>query len=386
MFRGGTVFKSYILKQKDKLLRSSPWWQVALLLGVLLWVVPPPAPLVVMPPAQSVQTAHALVGVHTRLTDEVETWKIQRSLALVREMGAPWIVEYFPWAYIEASPGQYDWTHSDSVIAHARNQGLVIIARLGMVPSWARPDPQVQATTPTYLDLAYYTDFARFVGAFVHRYQGQVHYVIIWNEPNLSFEWGFRTVDPAAYVALLREVYPVAHQANPNITVLAGALAPTIEPSGSPAGLNDIVYLEQMYQVGAANYLDALAVHTYGLNSPPAATPSPLEINFRRVELLRAVMVTYGDADKQIFITESGWNDHPRWVWGVTPLQREVYTLAAYDWAEQHWPWCSALVMWMFRTPVALHNYQDAYAFVTHDFQRRPIYHVMQRYTGNVTE
>ncbi|MBX3058034.1 MAG: hypothetical protein KF770_16325 [Anaerolineae bacterium] len=36
------------------------------------------------------------MGVHTRLTDEVEEWKIKRSLQMVRQMGAPWIVEFFP--------------------------------------------------------------------------------------------------------------------------------------------------------------------------------------------------------------------------------------------------------------------------------------------------
>ncbi len=62
------------------------------------------------------------VGVHTRLTDEVEAWKIQASLAMVREMGAPWIVEYFPWACIEPERGKFTWDHSDTVISDAENQ------------------------------------------------------------------------------------------------------------------------------------------------------------------------------------------------------------------------------------------------------------------------
>ena len=44
--------------------------------------------------------------------------------------------------------------------------------------------------------------------------------------------------------------------------MLAGALAPTLEPAGSPNGMNDLVYLERMYQAGAAAYFDALAIHT----------------------------------------------------------------------------------------------------------------------------
>ena len=64
------------------------------------------------------------MGVHTRLTDEPDAAKIKRSLEMVREMGAPWIVEYFPWAYYEPRPGQYEWSHPDLVIDHANRQGL----------------------------------------------------------------------------------------------------------------------------------------------------------------------------------------------------------------------------------------------------------------------
>lgn len=359
------------------------WFPVTLILIVVIGVVRPPGVLVVMPPPQVVRTTNPKVGVHTRLTDEVEAWKIQRTLSMVREMGAPWIVEYFPWAYIEPSPGRYDWDHADLVVAHARNQGLSIIARLGLVPAWARPATNDGPTTDTYLDEAHYQDFARFVRAFVRRYTPDIRYIIIWNEPNLSFEWGYREVDPAAYVALLREAYRAAHEAHPDVVVLAGALAPTLEPPGSPAGLNDLLYLEAMYQVGAQDYFDALAVHAYGLAFAPEVAPAEDLLNFRRVELLRELMVAHGDQAKRIFITEAGWNDHPRWQWAVNPAARVRYTLAAYDWAANRWPWCSVVAMWMFRTPAPQHNYQDYYAFVTPDFRRRPIYDAVQAYTGN---
>ncbi len=351
------------------------------LLFLLLWLIRPPGVLVTMPPPQTVHTSNPKVGVHTRLTDEVEAWKIQRSLALVREMGAPWIVEYFPWPYLEPKPGNYDWGHSDMVVAHARNQGLTVIARLGMVPDWARPDSKIQETTFTYLDRAHYEHFAAYAAKFAQHYAGEIQHIIIWNEPNLSLEWGYRPVSPADYVDLLCVTSEKIRAVNAEVVILAGALAPTLEPVGSPAGLNDVLYLTAMYQAGAAPCFDALAAHTYGLNLPPDAPPQPEVLNFRRVELLREVMVQYGEAHKEIYITESGWNDHPRWVWRVTPVQREQYTLDAYTWALTHWPWCPVVAMWMFRTPMPLHNYQDYYAFVTPDFQKRFIYQAVQNYT-----
>jgi hypothetical protein len=348
---------------------------------LLLLLVRPPGVLVVMGEAQEVNTINAKVGVHTRLTDEVETWKIQRTLRMVREMGAPWVVEYFPWAYLEGQRGVYTWEHSDTIVEHARNQGLTIIARVGMVPDWARPDPTEQETTSTYIDAEHYEDFARFVATFVARYRQQIQHIIVWNEPNLSFEWGYRPVDPEAYVDLLRIVYPAAHTANPNVVVLGGALAPTLESEGSPAGLNDLLYLERMYLAGAAAYFDALAAHTYGLIFPPEDPPDPDTLNFRRVELLRDIMEKYHDGDKLIYVTEAGWNEHPRWIWAVKPSERVSYTIEGYEWAKMNWPWCPVVAMWMFRTPRPSHNYQDYYTFVTPDFRQRPIYDFLQMYT-----
>jgi hypothetical protein len=356
-------------------------WTTLSVLGVvlfLLWALSPPRVLVTMPPPQHVETTNPKVGVHTRLTDEVETWKIQKTLAMVREMGAPWIVEYFPWAYIEPEAGEYRWAHSDTVIEHARNQGLTVIARLGLVPAWARPDPEERETTFTYLDRAHYADFARFVGAFVTRYRGQVRHVIIWNEPNLSFEWGYREVDPEGYTALLRAAYDAAHEADPDVVVLGGALAPTLEPPGSPAGLNDLLYLRAMYEAGAADVMDGLAAHAYGLAFAPETPPGEDLLNFRRIELLREIMIHYGDEASPIYVTEAGWNDHPRWTWSVSPGLRAQYTVAAYRWAETHWPWCPVVAMWMFRTPQPLHNYQDYYTFVTPDFREKPIYRMVR--------
>ena len=353
--------------------------RVGVLLGLLSQVTPA-HPLVFLGPPQTVDTLHPAVCVHTLLTDEVEEWKIQRTLQLVREMGAPTIVEFFPWAYVERSPGQYDWAHADRIIRHAQNQGLRVIARLGLSPDWARPPVQERVTTLTYLDEEHFADFAAFVGAFTARYADTVIGVIIWNEPNLSREWGGRAPDPAAYVELLRLSYTAAHTANPQIVVLGGALAPTLEPEGSGAAMDDLRYLERMYQAGARPYFDALAAHAYGFTTPPDDPPAPDKLNFRRVELLRAVMVRYGDADKPITITEGGWSDDTRWVYGVRPAQRITYTRRAFEIVEA-WPWADRLCLWNFRQPQDRFNRRDAYfALVSSEFDRKPIYEAVQAY------
>ena len=337
-------------------------------------------------PTQTVDTRHPVVCVHTRLTDEVEDIKVQRTLQLVREMGASTIVDFFPWAYVEVAPGYYDWGHSDRIINMAHQEGLQIIARLGFVPDWTLPKTPIKQASNNYLAPEHYEDYATFVGKFVARYRGQVERIIVWNEPNISVEWGYRATTVSEYVSLMKMVYNAAHDANPAVIVMAGALAPTLEAPGSPNGLNDIDYLQAMYAAGAASYFDALAVHTYGFTLPPDDPPSPDKLNFRRFELLYAVMKQNGDAVKPIYITESGWNDDPRWTKAVHAGQRIAYTLDSFRLVEQQWPNVKNLCIWYFRVPLPVLSYPDYYAFATTEFRVRPIYNAVQAFARDLAE
>lgn len=360
--------------------RGWPWIARAAIALLILSNLRPPDSRAPLGPQQSVETSKAHVCVHTRLIDEVFEWKIKRSLELVREMGAETIVEFFPWAYLEPEDGRYNWEQADKIIRHARNQGLHIIARTGFVPEWARPETETEFTTLNYLTEDMYDDFADFTAAFAARYAGTVDHIIIWNEPNLAFEWGYRDVDPAGYARLLQAVYEPIKTANPNAVILAGALAPTLEPAGSATGLSDILYLEGMYEAGAADYFDALAIHTYGFTQPPDAAPDFSTLNFRRAELLHDIMLRYDDPDTPVYITESGWNDNIRWTKAVRPSERAIYTIESFEMAEASWPWLEELCIWAFRYPAPTFSYPDNFTLVTPDFQLKPIYYAIQAY------
>jgi len=343
---------------------------LALLLGH------PRTPIVEIGPQQQVQTLNPKMGVHTRLTDEVEEWKIKRTLEMVREMGARWVVEYFPWGYYERAKGDYSWKHPDMVVDHAVAQGLTVVARLDFVPQWARPEN----TTFRYLDEDHYSDYGDFVHAFVDHFKGRVDHVIIWNEPNLSFEWGYRPVDPEGYARLLSIAYEKAKEANPGVQVLAAGLAPTLAEPGSEWGMNDLEFLQRMYDAGAGDSFDAMAIHAYGWGFPPDDPSDPNMINFARSRLIYDVMTHNGDGDKPCFITEGGWNDHPRWTKAVRPYQRIAYTIRAYEMAITDLRWCEAVAIWAFRYPWPARTYQDYFTFVTPDFIAKPIYLEVQRY------
>jgi hypothetical protein len=346
------------------------------LLALLFFPTANPPTRIELGPQQRVVTINPKMGVHTRLTDEVEAWKIKRTLEMVREMGAPWIVEYFPWAYHEPFPGIFNWAHSDLVIDHANRQGLTVIARLGFVPDWARP----YDSASSYLPPERVNDFGDYVAAFVRRYGERAPIIIIWNEPNLALEWGFQPLDPAGYAGLLAAVYPRAKAANPNVLVLGGALAPTLAPPGSEQAMNDLMYLQRMLDAGAGRAMDGLAAHAYGWSFPADDPPDPEVINFRRVELARQLLVNNGYGDMPIYITEGGWNDHPRWTRAVKPAQRIENTIRAYQLVES-WPWAKVTGLWAFRYPWPARTYLDYFTFVTPEFEPKPIYLEVQAYS-----
>ena len=337
------------------------------------------------PPAEqhSVSTEKPQVCLHTLLENEVEDESISRSLELARELGATTIVQFFPWAYVEREPGQYSWTLADRIVRQADRQGLRVIGRLGLVPDWARDG---NTETLNYLTEENFPDFADYAAAFAERYAGSVDRLIIWNEPNLSFEWGYQPADPARYVRLLEASYAPIKQANPSAVVLAGALAPTLEATGSSAGLNELDFLLEMYDLGAGEYFDALAIHSYGFQEPPEAEPAPDRLNFRRSELLREIMLANGDGHKTVYITESGWNDHPRWTQAVRPSQRSAYTLRAFQYAEQNWQWLEKLCIWALRYPADVYSYPDNFTLVTSGFVEKPIYFALQDYARGWTK
>ena len=246
-----------------------------------------------------------------------------------------------------------------------------VVARLGFTPQWARPlEPP---STVTHLDPTAYTAFAQHAAAFAARYAGRVSQVVVWNEPNLSNEWGLRPVDAAAYASVLRAVYPAVKAAAPQMQVLAGALAPTLEAGGN--SLSDLLYLEQLYAAlaGARPY-DAWAAHSYGATAAHDAAPAVGILNFRRVELLRAIMERNGDAALSVHITEAGWNDARGWANAVTPAQRITHTLGALAYARAHWPWCAGLAFWVFKLSAPANGYRDRFAFVQPDLTPLPIY------------
>ncbi len=354
----------------------------AVLLAGFLPNVPNPTSATPTPtptPKSKIQNPKSKIGLHTRLTDEPDPEDIQKEFKMLREMGGAWATEFFPWAYIQATDrNRFDWEHADLVANAAIENGITLIARVDGVPDWAKPEDK----TWRYLDREHYDAYGDFIYAFVSHFKGRISHYVIWNEPNLASEWGQRSPDPQGYADLLKIAYSRAKEADPTCVVLLAGLAPNLEREGSSVAMNDLTYLEMLYDAGAAPYFDAVAAHSYGLTSPASDAPDRLKLNFARVQELYNIMAKRGDGAKSVYLTEGGWNDSPRWLYAVKPAQRVLYTVDAYRQAEQ-WPWLRAVCMWSSRYPRAAYTYFDNYTFLTPDFVPKAVYLEVQRFADD---
>lgn len=276
--------------------------------------------------------------------------ELEQTLDLIEESGANWVRQTVAWADVEAEPGAFDWSEWDRVIEpFAARPALRLIAVLDEAPAWAvdAAAPDVESAPP-----AEPAAYARFARAFAERYGGIVDFYQVWDEPNLESGWGGLEPRPVEYLALLAEAYPAIHGADARAQVIAAALAPTTE--SGPRNLSDMLYLEQLLELGGSRFMDAAAGKPFGFDQPPDdRTVAPDVLNFSRIILLRETLVEHGLDTMPLWASEWGWNSLPGdWrgepsIWGsVNSEQQAAYTLGALDRAEREWPWLTGMALY----------------------------------------
>ena len=267
------------------------------------------------------------LGVNAEMT-EYSPEQLPHQLDLMRSAHITWVRQFFRWDQIEPQQGEYHWDQSDQIIQPFRaDPDLKLVAVLTNSPAWAR-NQETFVTAPPINP----ADFANFSHEFAARYGSTIDEYQIWDEPNLSAAWGNTNPHPADYLALLSGAYSAIHSADSTATVIAAALAPTVEQG--PANISDIRYLNDLYSLGGAPYLDAVAAKPYGFNTPPDdRTVRDNTLNFSRIVALREIMVQHGDSAKALWASAWGWNYlPPNWsgdpsIWGsVTSEQQRIAT------------------------------------------------------------
>jgi hypothetical protein len=242
----------------------------------------------------------------------------------VKGMGFSWVKFQAPWEDYEPSKGNINWGSLDHKVNTLSGAGLNVMLSIVKSPDWARAGLPLGDEGPPSNP----QDFANFLGKVAGRYCGTgVKAIEVWNEQNLHYEWGNLTIDPAAYMRLLKPAYNSIKAACPKMIVISGALTPTGAPP--PKAMDDYTYLEGMYQNGLKNYSDAIGAHPSGYNVAPSIKGGQAACDFitkqgssfvgpctnqhhswsfyATLNGYYNIMRKYGDGNKKIWPTEFGW-------------------------------------------------------------------------------
>ncbi|HEX8969072.1 MAG TPA: cellulase family glycosylhydrolase [Chloroflexota bacterium] len=329
------------------------------------------------------------VGMNVFLEQEVEPDKRQRSLELLKAAGVHWIRQELPWEQIEpvargqtTDPkfGGSTWAKFDDIVDRAAALDMPLMLRLDTSPRWALPPDAPDGLSPP-ADLAAYYDF---VGAVAARYRGRVAAYQIWNEPNLTSEWGHRPPDASAYATMLRGAAERIRTVDPSARVVMAALAPTL--TNNAEAVDELIYLQRVYDAGARGTFDVLAVQAYGLRGgPDDPRVDRSDVTFSRPELVRAVMERNGDAATPVWATEMGWNVNPpdfseQRFGRVTPTLQARYTVRALERVRWQWPWMQLVYVWFWKRPDETNRDQDWFWFrvADPDFTLQPVYYALR--------
>ncbi len=343
-------------------------------------------------------------GVNVFLEQEVEPVKREQAMQLAAQAGFRWLRQEFTWEDIEVhgkgdfedrrhEPARSAWDKYDHIVSLAEQYDLQLIVRISNPPAWSRAEGN---DAGSYAPPDSYRDLADFAGAVAARYRGRVRYYQLWNEPNIYPEWGNATIDPEAYVELLKAGAESIRAVDPDAVIIAGALAATVDMDGTTVpgrSFSDLLFLQRMYDAGAAPYFDVMATQGYGLWSGPTdRRMHPRVMNFGRPQFIRDLMVANGDAHKPIWISEMNWNAAPVEVeprYGRVSLEEQsAYLPLAYERILNEWPWLGVANVWYLKRATDLweqNRQPEAYfRLLAPDFTPQPVYESVQTYIASV--
>lgn len=273
------------------------------------------------------------------------------------------VKQTFAWQDIEPERGEWHFENGDRILDQIEARNLQLVVRLSDAPDWVHPNLPPNNETDTYVDAPAENldDWAEFCRTVATRYAGRISAYQIWNEPNLSREWGGNEPNAGEFVELLRRCSDEIRAADPQAIIISPGLSPTGDQNARAH--RDDIFLQELYDADFQQYIDVVGVHSPGY-SVPSYGPDDAESEgrgrwsaFRRIEDLRRIMVENDDAARQMAILEMGYTTDPRpespnhW-FAVNKTDQGTYLAEAYEYAAVHWrPWVGLIVTIYFGDP-----------------------------------
>ncbi|MGU3432791.1 cellulase family glycosylhydrolase [Actinomycetes bacterium M1A6_2h] len=203
-----------------------------------------------------------------------------------------------PWFFVQPTATAFNWGFVDVVVDKARARNLSILGVITGSPPWAAVNQSGLATTRP----ASAATYAQFCRATAQRYLGKIAAYEIWNEPNGSMFFS-PSPNPAFYASMVKAAYPAIKAVSSSITVVAGALGPTVNANGR---IHAVDFTTAMYNAGIAGNLDGLSFHPYENDATFAQACLYDNSPARQMIAMHSIMKARGDGAKKIWLTEYG--------------------------------------------------------------------------------
>jgi hypothetical protein len=257
--------------------------------------------------------------------------ELQLLLDRTQAAGLGWVRIDFVWADVEPSPGVFDWSVYDNIVAAAQAHGLQIYATLAYSPAWATHGPEFYGVPDNP------ADWADVCFRAAQHFAGSIQYWGMWNEPNLSQFW---TGSMQQYIdIILIGGADAIHAGNPQAKVGGPDLAHL-------QSADWFTWLQQSIQQAGSSRLDFVTHHIYDSSGNRAVTKKLNDSTLFGGQpglwsvvppSVKEVLVATGWFGKPFWLTETGWASDQ-----VTEgAQAAYYTGLLTDWLtgvpQQNW-------------------------------------------------
>jgi hypothetical protein len=197
---------------------------------------------------------------------------------------------YVAWPNLEPEKGKWNFSTLDKYVAMAGMNGVDLLLPLGLTPGWASARPrEPSAYRPgNAAEPANMEDWRNYVHRVATRYKGRIRRYELWNEVNYP---RFYSGSQEKLIEMARIAYETIKAIDPEAIVVS----PSVTGSG-----RHLRWFETYLAKGGGLYADVIGYHFYvPKDAPEAMLPLIREV--------QAIMRKYGQANKPLWNTETGW-------------------------------------------------------------------------------
>ena len=253
--------------------------------------------LVSLRPAQTAQAARGVPGSAEfgyGASLNLDGAYLDEALYLTNALQLDWLAIDLNWAELEPQPEQFsDWGALSRSIHEAIERHIPVLLRLTSAPEWVitaqGPEPGAAV---------------HFLTEVFNRYPDGIQALELFPAANTYSGWG-AAPDPSAYAALFSIVQSEVLDAQPQVLLAAGGLRPVASTSDSLNGMDDLDFLQGLYDAGLGETMQIVSLELANLHGEPLDTPTRSDPHLlRHYEQVRQVMVSNNHSQGLIWITQ----------------------------------------------------------------------------------